>query len=92
MKFTTGHQRSLAGSNVSVDIECEGGEEINHVKVELDGSALVDEEVEPASEKYENEFTNAGDAGPLVEHQLVITATTSDGKEHSSTILWTDPV
>lgn len=92
MKFATGHQRSLEGNNIAVEIECDGKEEIIHVKVELDGFPLVDDDLEPPSEEYRNDIANVGDAGPLMEHTLVVTATTGDNNAHSSMTVWTDPV
>lgn len=92
MKFRTGHQRSVTGNNIHVAIDADEDETMVSVKVALDGFPLADDDLEPPTQEYENEFTNAGDAGPLVEHRLVVTAITSDNKTHSATSVWTDPV
>ena len=75
-----------------VKIEAESKDQIMHVEILLDGFSLVDDDVAPASQSYENDFRNAGDAGPLMDHKLVVTATTSDNVPHSSTTIWTDSI
>jgi hypothetical protein len=92
MKFTMSHKRAVTGNNIGVSIQGEADEEMIRVKIDLDGFSLADDDPEPPSEAYENEFANAGDAGPLMEHTLVVTATTSDNVEHSSTTIWTDAI
>jgi hypothetical protein len=92
MKFKMTHQRAMTGNNIHVEIAGGKDEEVKHVKVELDGFALEDEDKDPIIEEYENDFLNAGDAGPLTEHTLVVTATTGDDVEHSSSTGWTDPI
>jgi hypothetical protein len=92
MKFQTSHQRSITGNNIHVEIECGKDEKMKHVKIELDGFALADDEQEPPLDEYENDFPRVGDAGPLMEHTLVVTATTQDDVDHSSSMGWTDPI
>jgi hypothetical protein len=92
MKFKASHARAVTGNNIEVEVECDGDEEIIHVKVELDGFPLADDDLESPAEEYDNQFLNKGDAGPLMDHKLVVTATTGDDKTHSSTTVWTDPV
>ena len=92
MKFKTSHARSISGNNITVSIEGEHDEQMIQVLVELDGFTLADDSLQPPSQSYENNFSNAGDAGPLMEHKLVVTATTTDNAAHSSTTIWTDPI
>jgi len=92
MRFETSHSRVATGNNIVVKIEGESKDQIIHVEILLDGFSLTDDDVAPASQSYENDFANAGDAGPLMNHKLVVTATTSDNVSHSSTTLWTDPI
>jgi hypothetical protein len=92
VKFKTSHARSVSGNNIVVSIEGERNEQMIEVQVELDGFTLADDSLQPPSQSYENNFSNAGDAGPLMEHKLVVTATTSDNVAHGSTTIWTDPI
>jgi len=92
MKFQISHARAVTGNNIVVKIDGESKEQIIHVEIDLDGFSLADDDIDPASQSYENDFANAGDAGPLTDHKLVVTATTSDNSSHSSTTMWTDPI
>jgi hypothetical protein len=92
MKFQVSHARAVTGNNIRVKVEGESKEEIIRVKIDLDGFSLADDDIEPASESYENDFVNAGDGGPLMDHTLVVTATTSDNSSHSATTNWTDTI
>jgi hypothetical protein len=92
VKFKTSHARSVSGNNIVVSIEGEHDEQMIEVLIELDGFTLSDDSLQPPSQSYEKDFSNAGDAGPLMEHKLVVTATTTDDAVHSSTTIWTDPI
>ena len=92
MKFTLNHSRALTGNDISVDVEAEGEEAIQRVETKLDGFSVGEDELENSSDSYQRVFSGAGEAGPGTEHTLVVTVEQGDGKVHSSTCIWTDPV
>jgi hypothetical protein len=92
MHFKTSHQRSVTGNNIHVEIDYGTNEAITNVKIELDGFILADDDLAEPSDSYQNDFLNAGDAAPLMEHTLLVTATSKEDAEHSSTTNWVDAI
>jgi hypothetical protein len=90
MKFSIQNQRSLAGNDVSVTVDVEGGKPLTRVTTSLDGFELGDDELDPPSVSYERLFLQAGDASPHLEHSLVVTVTDVDGNEFSANRRWED--
>jgi hypothetical protein len=91
VKFTLSHARALMGNNISVAVEADEGRAIVRVRAELDGSELANDQLVSPSESYDRTFLNAGSAGPLIEHTLVLSVEQDDAKVHSSTSVWVDP-
>ena len=92
MKFTINHARAIAGNDIYVSVQADGGKSIAAVRTELDGTELSDDQLSPSSEFYENTFSRAGSAGPNVRHTLIVTAELTDGTDHSSTSIWSDRI
>ncbi len=92
MKFTLNHTRAFMGNDISVVVEAGDGESIHSVETKLDGFSLGEDVLESSSDSYQRVFSGAGDAGSGTEHTLVVSVEQDDGKEHSSTSIWTDPV
>jgi hypothetical protein len=92
MKFTLNHSRAFTGNDISVVVESDGEESIQRVETKLDGFSLGEDALEDSSESYERVFRGAGDAGPGIEHTLVVSVEQRDGKIHRSTCKWTDPI
>ena len=92
MKFTINHARAIAGNDIYVSVQADSGKPIASVRTELDGIDLADDELSPTSEFYENTFSRAGSAGPNTQHTLIVTAELTDGTDHSSTSIWSDPI
>jgi len=92
MKFTLNHSRALSGNDISVDLEAEGEEKIQRVETKLDGFSLGADVLEDSSDSYQRVFSGVGDAGPGTDHTLVVSVEQGDGKTHSATCMWTDPV
>jgi len=90
MKFSIQHQRAIVGNDISVAIESEGDQVISHVTTTLDGFDIGDDELEAPSVSYERKFLQAGDASPHLEHDLVVTATDTQGKTISADNRWED--
>lgn len=90
MKFSIQHQRSIVGNDISVAIESEGDQLISHVTTTLDGFDIGDDELESPSVSYERKFLQQGDASPHLEHDLVVTATDTQGKAMSADHRWED--
>ena len=62
------------------------------VQTKLDGFVLATDPLTPAEQSYEREFTQAGDAAPMMDHVVEVEAV--NGSHHSSraSVRWTDPV
>jgi hypothetical protein len=90
MKISFKHQRALAGNDLTVGVEAEGKERISHVTITLDGFAIVDDGVDPPGVSYERQLLQAGDASPLLPHQLTITITDPEGNISSADRRWED--
>jgi hypothetical protein len=92
MKFTLNHSRALMGNDISVNVEADEGKSILRVEAKLDGFALADDLLESPSDSYQRTFLSVGNAGSATEHRLVVSVEQDDGKVHSSTSVWTDPI
>jgi len=90
MKFSLAYQRALMGNDIDVQIQAEGKEVIANVQIVLDGFDLVNEAVEPPAIQYQRTILQAGDAAPHKEHNLVVTATDTDGNSRTATRRWQD--
>lgn len=90
MKFSIQHQRAIVGNDISVAIEGEGDQLISHVTATLDGFDIGDDELETPCASYERKFLQKGDASPHLEHDLVVTATDTQGKTISADHRWED--
>jgi hypothetical protein len=92
MKFTINHARAIAGNDIYVSVQADGGKPISSVRTELDGLELANDQLSLTSEFYENTFSRAGSAGPNTRHTLIVTAELTDGTDHSSTSIWSDQI
>ena len=91
MKFTISHSRALAGNDISVTVDADGGKAIQSVLTQLDGFSIGDDQLAAPSDVYQRKFVGVGTAGIGTEHTLVVSATLEDDSVHSSTSMWTDP-
>jgi len=91
MKFSISHTRALAGNDISVTVDADGGAAIQSVLTKLDGFTLAEDQLAAPSDIYERIFSGVGTAGIGTEHTLIVSATLEDGHIHSSTSMWTDP-
>jgi hypothetical protein len=92
MKFQLRHCRATQGNDVFVAVQAEVGEVIESVSTVLDGFSLAEDPLDPPTVAYENEWHQAGDAAPLTEHNLEVTATDGKGRATIATHRWTDSV
>ena len=92
MKFTINHARAVAGNDIYVGVQADDGKTIASVRTELDGIELATDELSAPSDSYERTFSRAGTAGPHAQHTLIVTAELTDGTDHSSTSIWSDPI
>jgi hypothetical protein len=90
MKFTLAYQRALMGNDIAVQIQAEGKEVIANVQIALDGFDLANEGVDPPAVQYQRSILQAGDAAPHKEHNLIVTATDTEGKARTATRRWQD--
>ena len=90
MKFIISHSRAFIGQNISVEVDADTGETIRHVTVNLDGFDIDSVDLPPGTTQYKRDFNNVGDAGPGMDHVLIVTATDQDLNNHSSETRWTD--
>jgi hypothetical protein len=91
MKFSIQHNRAIAGNDITVGVEAVENEVIAHVTTNLDGFDIGDDEVDPPSVSYERQFLHAGDASPLLQHELMVTVTDTQGNKKSADRRWQDP-
>ena len=92
MKFTINHARAFEGNDISISVQADNGNSIASVRTELDSMELADDELSASSDSYERTFSRAGTAGPHTQHTLMVTAELTDGTDHSSTSMWSDPI
>jgi hypothetical protein len=92
MKFSISHARAVAGNDIYISVQADDGKSITSVRTELDGLELADDELSAPSDFYEHTFSRAGNAGPLTQHTLIVTAKLNDATDHSSTSIWSDQI
>jgi hypothetical protein len=92
MKFAINHARAIAGNDIYVSVQADGGKSITSVRTELDGIELATDKLSTPSDFYEHTFLRAGSAGPLTQHTLIVTAELNDNTEHGSTSIWSDQI
>jgi hypothetical protein len=90
MKFSIQRNRAIAGNDITVGVEADGNEVISHVTTNLDGFDIGDDEVDPPSISFERQFLQAGDAGPHMQHKLLVTVTDSQGNMKNADRRWQD--
>ena len=90
MRFSIQHSRAVAGNDITVGVEADGPEVIARVTTNLDGFEIGDDEVAPPCVSYERQFLRAGEASPLMEHELVVTVTDTQGNTKSADRRWQD--
>ena len=90
MKFSIEHRRAIAGNDITIGIEAEGDEVIARVIANLDGFEIGDDEIDPASVSYERQFLQVGDASPLMQHELLVTVTDTQGNTKTADRRWQD--
>jgi hypothetical protein len=90
MKFSIQYRRAIAGNDITVGVETDGNEVINHVTINLDGFDIGDDEIDPPSVSYERQFLQAGDASPHLQHELIVTTTDSQGNTKTADRRWED--
>ena len=90
MRFSIQHSRAVAGNDITVGVEADGPEVIARVTTNLDGFEIGDDEVDPPCVSYERQFLHAGEASPLMEHELVVTVTDTQGNTKSADRRWQD--
>jgi hypothetical protein len=91
MKIDVIHQRASMGNDIQVSVDADGGSGIVSIEVVLDGHSLVEETLSTANDAWRKTMPGAGNAGPGMDHTLVVTAGSEDGKTHVRTEEWTDP-
>jgi len=92
MKFTINHARAIAGNDIYICVAADEATPIASVRTELDGIELANDTLSSPSDFYEHAFSRSGSAGPNTQHTLIVTAELSDGTDHSSTSIWSDPI
>jgi|SRR6516162_9438114 len=90
MKFTLNHAPAFMGNDISVHVEADEGNTIQHVVTELDGLVLADDLLSTPTDSYDRVFSRAGHASPGIEHTLLVSVEQDDSKTHSATSIWID--
>jgi hypothetical protein len=90
MRFSIQHNRAIAGNDITVGIEADGNEVIAHVTTNLDGFDIGDDDIDPPSVSYEQQFLQAGDASPHMQHELIVTVTDTQGNTKTADRRWED--
>ena len=90
MKFTIEHQRALTGNDITVGIDAEDKGLISRVLTQLDGFDIGDDTFDSPIGSYERQFLHAGDASPLLQHELIVRVTDPDGTVRSAAREWQD--
>lgn len=90
MKFNVTHARAFQGSNISVGVSADSGETIRSVSVKLDGFEVSAEDLADGTTDYEKDLSAVGDAGPGMDHELIVTATDQKLTPQHATREWTD--
>ena len=90
MKFSIQRTRAIAGNDITIGVEAEGNEVIARVTTSLDGFDIGDDEIDPASVSYERQFLQVGDASPLMQHELLVTVTDTQGNTKTADRRWQD--
>jgi len=90
MRFTLKITRDVIGNKIDLKILRSGSQLIAQVDTELDTFKLGSDRVSQSSVHFERHFRQAGEAGPGMEHTLVVTATDTDGNSEVATKIWLD--
>lgn len=92
MKILMTHERAIQGHDIIVRVDCADGESVTWVETRLDGFVLATDPLQPAEQSYERSFTQAGDAAPMMDHELAVEAIDGTNRSSRATVRWTDPV
>ena len=90
MKFNLAHSRAFMGNNLSVEVTCDGDDQIRSVNVDLDGWSIEAVDLDAGTSEYKREFSGVGDAASGTDHVLTVSVMDQNLNPHSSTARWTD--
>lgn len=90
MRFTLKVSRDVVGNKIELKILRSGSQLIARVDTELDTFKLGSDHLAHPSVHFERHFRQAGEAGPGMEHTLVVRATDTDGNSEVATKIWLD--
>ena len=92
MKISITHTRAIQGNDITVTVDCNDDESVTWVETRLDGFVLATDALEPAEQSYERSFTQAGDAGPSMDHELTVEAINRANQSSHAIVRWADPI
>ena len=92
MRFTLKASRDVIGNKIELKVLRSGSQLIAQVDTELDTFKLGSDQLSQPSVHFERHFRQAGEAGPGMEHTLVVKATDTDGNSEVATKIWLDEI
>lgn len=92
MKISMTHVRAIQGHDITVRVDCADDETVTWVETRLDGFVLATDALQPAVQSYERCFDQAGDAAPMMDHELAVEAINGANRSSHAIVRWTDPV
>jgi len=92
MKISITHTRAIQGHDILVHVDAGDGETLTWVQTQLDGFVVGTDVLDPAQQSYERSFAQAGDAAPMMDHQLDVEAINDAERTSRATVRWTDAV
>jgi hypothetical protein len=92
MKATLRHSRAIMGNDIQVSLEASGSEQLQLVRTTLDSFTLAEDQFDEPQSSFERDFSQAGDAAPDMDHELIVEATNTAGKTARWSARWTDPL
>lgn len=90
MRFTLKASRDVVGNKIELKILRSSSQLIARVDTELDTFKLGNDHLSEPSVHFERHFRQAGEAGPGMEHTLIVKATDTDGNPEVATKIWLD--
>ena len=92
MRFTLKASRDVIGNKIDLKVLRSGSQLIAQVDTELDTFKLGSDQLSEPSVHFERHFRQAGEAGPGMEHTLVVKAIDTDGNSEVATKIWLDEI
>lgn len=75
-----------------MNVDADTAEAVTWVQTQLDGFVLTTDVLNPAEQSFGRDFSQAGDAAPMMDHVVEVEAVNDANRTSRATVRWTDAV